>query len=163
MPAKPKRPADIKPGFTPRKAEIDAIVAVASADYKDAATAGRAILSEAFRLFTERSWWIVVNRLGLEPGTPILWGVFGTETAAQRAIDANTLQTFGYAQTAKVTGIRERREQILERELELNPTCTECGHWGLAHHERAGRCYVQECKCAHYERPPSAAAQLQAY
>lgn len=158
----PYKAPTVRAGFTPRQGEVEAVASVAEGQHKDRAAGGRAILQEAFRLFCERSWWVIVNRED-EKHAPILWGVFGTEAAAQKAIENNTLQIGGYAHTWKIVGIRERRDQIDRVEATLNRACSSCQHWKTFHHGSVGRCRVKCCDCGHYDEQPAESGLLQPF
>lgn len=173
--AKKAAPKALKlPSIATRKDEVERIVALLEQPHESAEKAARAVLAAAFGLMAERSWYVVANKIA--PDAPmLLFGLFATETAAEKAVQSNALALVGAASVHPVTGIQDRADAIEKWEAEVEHPCDACGHPPAAHEwplppRKGGKnkgqtyetCVAGKCSCAEYVRPISDIPELRA-
>ena len=142
------------PGVSIRKNELDPIVALLESDEFDSPEKmARAILQQAYESFEERDWWLVGMR---NEGNNILYGLHGTEGAARKALEGNTLGLMGTCGVFEVHSAKARQAYVKEA-MSPQPDkrfCKTCGHSWASHGVRRSNpgCVGKRCNCAEFEK-----------
>jgi hypothetical protein len=145
------------PGVSVRKDELTPIVEILqSEDYDSPEKMARAILQQAYESFSERDWWVVAMR---NEGFNILYGLHGTEGAAQKALEKNELGLMGTCGVFEVHSAKARQAYVKEV-MSLQPDkrfCKTCGHSWASHGVRKSNpgCVGKKCGCAQFEKEGS--------
>lgn len=138
----------------PRANEIKAIQDVLESDgYADSKAMARAVLNAAYEQFEQRDWHLVAMN---NDGNNIVYGLYGTEGAAHKALEKNDLGLFGRCGTFPVHSAARRREYITEAMKPKNsrPMC-ECGHIPETHALRGFDPGCTGCNCKAYVKKES--------
>ncbi|WP_159795560.1 hypothetical protein [Puerhibacterium puerhi] len=121
---------------------------------KHIAAAARAVVSTSYELFAERDWHMVAMR---NEGHNLVYGLYGTENAAKKALEKNELGLFGTCGVFPVQSAARRREFIKDamKTKETRAVCARCGHGADAHSVRKAdpKCWGCSAKCPGYVKP----------
>lgn len=147
------------PRVSPKKEEWLAVEAILESDeYDDSTQAAKAIVSKAYELLLHRDWWAIVwePEPGYEPTTYLTYGLYSTENAAEKALQAPEKLGLGggRAMVLPVRSLAARLDWVEERldVVKTSSICQTCKHQKAAHEfpRRNGHCVGQGCDCRQY-------------
>lgn len=137
------------PGVSIRADELKPVLEILQSDkYDSPEKMGRAILQAAYESFAERDWHLVAMRMD---GHNLLYGLYGTSNAAQKALENNDLALFGECAVFSMQSV-EKRKTYLKEHLGKQPDkrfCRTCGHAAGGHGVYSNKpgCADRRCGC----------------
>lgn len=144
------------PGVTPRQPEIKAIQDILESDaYPDSKSMARAVLAAAYEQFERRDWWLAAMD---NDGNNLVYGLYGTEGAARKALEKNDLGLFGRCGVFPVHSATVRREFIADAmkvKKNVRPVCDRCDHNPESHGLIPGQPGCVGCNCQAYVKKES--------
>lgn len=151
---------------TPRKNELDAVIAVMESDeYEDAKATARAIVKALYNEWRRREWWVVAHKVGPTAGFTTLHGLEPSEKAAERFAQGMGTGIATPLMVFPVGAFEDRLEDMKRDEwTRRRHPCADCGHPKELHGAigykgkpvkvPAGKACAANCRCKAFREPP---------
>jgi hypothetical protein len=140
--------AGLKIRIDARATEIEAVEAlVTDTSFDNATKMSRAIVTTVLKLLLERDWWVVAMRNG---GQNLLYGMWPTEDAAQKAVAGGKLALEGEVAVFHVRSATARQEAAEGLDGYDPALCVGCDHaetWHGWKRKGVPGCIVAGCDC----------------